>query len=117
MNPQQNFNTQPAQQPVAQIQNGGLVIVPGEDDVLNYPLAPGYSMAFVNSNFTNLWVKTSGLTQLEPPKYEKYQLTKESMSAQGVAEPKDNPDYATKADIDRLWTEVKKLRSKGGETK
>ena len=120
--PQQNsFSPQsvPAVQPsVAQIQNGGLVVVPGEDDVLNYPLAPGYSVAFVDSNFTHLWIKTTGFTQLEPPKCDKYLLTKETNTQKNSLESESEiPEYATKSDIDRLWTEVKKLRNKGSDGK
>ena len=106
-----------AQQPPSQPQNGGLIVVPGEDDVVNYPVAPGYTMTFVDSNFTHLYAKTASTTQFDPPRYKKYALTEEEMGVSQPKQSKENADYVTKSELDKVWSELKKLRNKGGEGK
>lgn len=105
---------QSVQAPSAQAQSGGLILVSGDDEVNNYPVAPGYSLSFIDNSFSHLWIKTAGLTQLEQPRVDKYGLSRDGSAKKEAKEP---TEYALKSDLDKLWTEFKKFRSKGGETK
>lgn len=89
-------------------------MVAGEGEVNSCPVAPGYSMAFIDNSFSHLWIKTAGLTQFEQPRVEKFDLNKDGSTTK---EEKESPEYALKSDLDKLWTEFKKFRNKGGETK
>lgn len=86
-----------------QIQNGGLVRVKDESEVMNYPIAPGYSVIFIDESITHLYVKTAGLSQFNRPTIEKYKLLKETPA-------ETTPEYATKADIEALKAQIAELR-------
>lgn len=94
-------------------------MVAGEDEVNSCPVAPGYSMAFIDNGFSHLYIKSAGLNQFEPPRIEKYSLLKDGQTDKKGTESssKESPEYALKSDLDKLWTEFKKLKNKGGETK
>lgn len=61
-----------------QAQNGGLVRVKDENDVINYPIAPGYSVVFIDEGVNHLYVKTAGLSQFERPQIEKFELLRQT---------------------------------------
>ena len=88
-------------------QNGGLVRIRDEAEVVNYPVAPGYSVIFIDEGNTHLYVKTAGLSQFDQPTVEKYKLTKET------TEPAQ-AEYVTRADFEELKALVISL--KGEET-
>lgn len=90
------------QQPQQQ-QNGGLVRVKDEGEVINYPIAPGYSVLFIDEAVSHLWVKTAGLSQFDRPSIEKYALVKESSTPAKV-------EYATKQDIEDLKAQLSALK-------
>ena len=91
-----------------QVQNGGIVRVKDETEAMNYPVAPGYSVMFIDENISHLYVKTAGLSQFDRPAFEKYKLTKENTS-------NTNTEYATKADIQELKARIEEL-TKGEKT-
>ena len=88
-------------------QNSGLIKIKDENEAMNYPVAPGYSVLFIDEGNTHLYVKTAGLSQFDRPTLEKYKLTKED------AEPKT--EYATKQDIEELKARIAELRSENDE--
>lgn len=89
-----------------QPQSGGLVRIKDENEVINYPIAPGYSVLFIDEAVSHLYVKTAGLSQFDRPSIEKYSLVKETTApAQG--------EYATKADLEEIKAQISALK---GET-
>lgn len=110
-----NFPQYQTQQPIQQqIQNGGFVRVMSEDEARNYPVAPGYSVTFIDDTATYCYTKTAGFSQFDKPKFEKYRLIKENSPENGVSPEgdKDTPEYALKADLDKLRAEFKKFKTK-----
>ena len=104
----------PQFQQTPQIQNGGFVRVMNEDEARNYPVAPGYSVTFIDDSATYCYTKTAGFSQFDRPRFEKYRLIKEESPENGVSEAvgKDTPEYALKSDIDKLRAEIKKIKAK-----
>ena len=96
------YNTPQQQMPQAP-QNGGFVRVKDENEVLTYPVAPGYSVVFIDEGINHLYVKTAGLSQFDRPTVEKYKLTKENLA--GAA----NVEYVTKQDFEELKAQVLQL--------
>lgn len=110
-----SFPQYQTQQPIQQqIQNGGFVRVMSEDEARNYPVAPGYSVTFIDDTATYCYTKTAGFSQFDKPKFEKYRLIKENSPENGVSPEgdKDIPEYALKADLDKLRAEFKKFKTK-----
>ena len=114
----QNQQTQP------QIQNGGFIQVHDENEARNYPIAPGNSVTFKDENAPYVYTKTMGFSQLDRPIFEKYRLVKEDdmptqnppVSAE-IAQQANNIDYALKADLTALQTEIDKLKQRIEEKK
>ena len=95
--------------------NGGFITVRSEDEARNYPLNPNTSLTFINEREPYFYVKTSGASQFERPKFEKYILTKvEENETQTQTTTKE--EYATKSDISALWAEIEKLKNKEIDT-
>lgn len=97
--PQQNYPQQ--------TQNGGFVRVKDETEAMNYPVAPGYSVTFIDETATHFFVKTAGLSQFDRPTFDRYRLVKEQSPEEVKIE------YATKQDIEELKAQIKALK---GET-
>ena len=107
--PNYNYNQYyQAQQP--QIQNGG-VIHATEAEARKYPVAPGYSMIFIDDEKSKLYTKTAGFSQLEQPVFKKYNISEE-IEPQSDLNKGDiiTPDYATKADISALRADFDALK-------
>lgn len=104
----------PIQQPNPQPISSGLVSIPSEADARNYPVGYGQSVSFRDENAPYLYTKTMGFSQLEPPKFEKYKLIKES--ADSPDKPLENnqteklPSYAEKSDIEDVRAEIRGLK-------
>ena len=115
-----SLQTQPVQtQPVQQIQNGGLVRVMNEEEARNYPVAPGYSVTFIDDSVNYCYTKTAGFSQFDKPRFEKYRLTKEDTyeEKETKAEEKkiEPPEYALKSEFDKLRVEFKKVKERVDE--
>lgn len=95
--------------PLNQIQNGGFVRVMNEDEARNYPVAPGYSVTFIDDSASYCYTKTAGFSQFDKPVFKKYRLIAENGSPQ---ENTELPEYALKTDFEKLKAEFKKLKSK-----
>lgn len=107
-----NPQLQAPQYSTPQIQNGGFVRVMNEEEARNYPVAPGYSVTFIDDSATYCYTKTAGYSQFDKPRFEKYRLIKESDIDNSSEAEKDMPEYALKSDLDKLKNEIKKLKTK-----
>lgn len=94
-----------------QIQSGGIIRVTNEEEARKYPVAPGFSVTFIDENGSNLYTKTAGFSQFEAPRFEKYRLIKQN---EAVSEPgkEKTPEYATKAEIEALRAEFEAIKEK-----
>ena len=109
---------QQMQQPT--IQQSGFVLVPSEQEARNYPVAPGNSVTFKDENAPYCYVKTMGFNQLDRPTFERYRLVKEEMPTEAAEsattaqtqQKKVTVDYALKADLEAVWTEIDALKEK-----
>lgn len=116
--PYQSQYQAPTQQ--AMPQNSGIIRVQSEQEARNYPVAPGNSVTFIDENVPFFYSKTMGLSQLEPPVFEKYRIVKEEAqnSAQNAPEtalPSQGIDlsaYALKSDIEAIQALYDDLNSK-----
>ena len=110
MMPQQQM--QQPQQPTVQtnntppqMQNGGFIRVQNEAEARQYPVAPGYSVTFIDDTSSYCYTKSMGYSQFDKPKFEKYKLVKED-EATSTEKTKDATllseqqyNWATKEDI------------------
>lgn len=117
----QQMQPQPQQQ---QIQNGGFMMVPSEEIVRTYPVAPGNCVTFKIEGQPIVMEKSMGFSQLEAPRIDKYRLVREEdiepkREPEPVKEEKE-PDVSqyinelkiqmTK-DLDKIWDEIDVLKS------
>lgn len=111
------YSYNPYQNYTQQIQNGGFVRVMNEQEARNYPVAPGYSVTFIDDSASYCYTKTAGFSQFDKPVFKKYRLIAENeaqsdFSAEGGKDIPPAPEYALKADFDKLKAEFKKFKSK-----
>lgn len=116
---------QQMQQPVQpQIQNGGFVSVHSQKEALDYPIAPGNSITFIDENAMKCYIKTKGFSPFEPPKFDTYKLVKENatetsekLPSDGVSDSQTNSiEYATKEQFDALSARIERLNEEYGST-
>jgi hypothetical protein len=110
------YSYNPYQNYTQQIQNGG-VIHATEAEARKYPVAPGYSMIFIDDEKSKLYTKTAGFSQLEQPVFKKYNISEEiepqsDSKAEGDIDIPPTPEYALKSDFDKLRADFKKLKAK-----
>ena len=110
----------PMQEQPKQIQNGGFISARSEDEVLNYPVAPGNCVTFKIEGQPIVMEKAMGFSQLEKPHVKKYRLVEEKIAEDAVIEPKqDVIDLAPinsaidglKGDIKAIWDEIEALKA------
>lgn len=75
-----------AQQPAEPLDNGGLIIVPTEEDVKKYSVAPGHLVTFRLANQPIIIEKSMSRSQFAEPLYVRYRLQKENMDGTPSAE-------------------------------
>ena len=109
-------------QPTQQIQSGGFMVIPNEDMVRNYPVAPGNCVTFKIEGKPVVMEKSMGFSQLESPRIEKYRLVKEEN------EPIQKPSYEPhtedfnaetinstldelKAENEAIWKEIEGIKN------
>ena len=101
-----------------QIQNGGLVSIPNEDEARKYPVAPGNSVTFKDENAPYVYTKTMGFSQLDRPLFEKFRLVKEDDTPTYNKEEEkpimklDNIKYLVQEDLTPLVKDIKTLQTK-----
>lgn len=105
-------NVTAPQQPAPPVQSSAPISVRGEQQALDWPIAPGNSLTFIDESAGYVYTKTS-LNQFDRPQFVKYKLVREDVQ-QPVDAPQSNanapaapmPDYALKSDVDALRSEV-----------
>lgn len=110
--PQQYQNMQQSQQTMAQIQNGGFVIVKDISEAMAYPVAPGNSVTFKDENKPYIYTKTLGFSQLDQPIFEVFKLIKEERTESpeiALEEPK--VEFFTVDEASALKREIEVLKS------
>lgn len=111
---------QQTQQPVQQIQNGGLVSVRNRAEAEGYPVAPGNSVTFKDETAPFIYVKTMGFSQLDRPSFDIFRLVKEdepkmpekSKSEDFSENNIDLKDYVKKADFDGFSARLEALEER-----
>lgn len=105
-----------------QIQNGGFISVHNIQEAFNYPVAPGNSVTFKDENSPYIYVKTKGFSQLEEPIFKKFRLIEESdtQPQESVTTTQNEQtincaDFAQKADVTALWSEIDALKKQMAE--
>lgn len=101
--PVPNFQ-QPIQptQPTPATQSNGFMVVPNEDIVRNYPVAPGNCVTFKIEGQPIVMEKSMGFSQLEPPRIERYRLVREDVEATAIP-PKD--------ELQRIWDAINEIKA------
>lgn len=99
-----------------QIQSGGVVHAT-EEEARKYPVAPGYSVTFIDDEQKKLYTKTAGFSQLDSPVFKKYRIIEENSPENEVkgAGNTEIPVYATKAEFDALRSEFDKFTKGSGK--
>lgn len=101
-----------------QIQNGGLISIPNEDEARKYPVAPGNSVTFKDENAPYVYTKTMGFSQLDRPLFEKFRLVKEEDTpaldkAQDIPINKSEEiKYLVQEDLTPMVKDIKNLQTK-----
>ena len=95
-----------------QIQNGGFVRVQTEEEARRYPVAPGYSVTFIDETAEHCYTKTAGFSQFDQPVFKKYRLIAENEPQRAVSNEGniDTPEYATKAEYEALRSEFEAFK-------
>lgn len=105
---------QPVQQPAPPV-NTSLVPVRSFAEIDQWPIAPNSCVTFVvEGNPPTVCTKSRGLSQLEPPALEVFDLVKRDSTHQPVDAPQSAvnapaapmPDYALRSDLDALRGEI-----------
>ena len=120
--PQQAF-IPPVQQPVSQqatnqMQNGGFMLVPSEDIVRTYPVAPGNCVTFKIEGQPIVMEKSMGFSQLEAPRMKRFRLVEEDtpVSTQAAQnepinlEPMNDAINDLKNEISTIWGEINGIK-------
>lgn len=68
-------------------QSQGTVFIPihSDNEVLNYPVAPGNSVYFKHENKPYIYIKSMGINQFDTPKIVKFKLIEEEMITDTVS--------------------------------
>lgn len=101
------YQQQQAAQQMAQspMQSSGIISVRSLNEVYAWPIAPGNSLTFyVETTPPVIATKTKGLSQLENPVVEEFDLARRRHENAQKEEPetKSSIEYATKADLEEL---------------
>ena len=109
------MNVNPTQQNVQpQYQSGGFMVIPSEDMVKNYPVAPGNCVTFKIEGKPVVMEKSMGFSQFESPRIDRYRLVKEEVEEIKEEEVKEtiNDDYdEIRTDIDKLWGAIDEIKA------
>lgn len=117
------MNMTPVQQTptsTQQIQNGGFVVARSENEVVNYPVAPGNCVTFKIEGQPIVMEKSMGFSQLEAPHIKRFRLVEEDVR-QKPSELPENESFNIeninisidnlKGEIGEIWTEIEKVKN------
>lgn len=85
--------------------NSNFMVVPNEDVIRTFPVAPGTSMTFKVENQPIVIEKIMGVSQLEPPRFDRYRLVKEE-------EQRQDPFSELIQKVNALEEEIKTLKKR-----
>lgn len=109
MNYQQPYYQQQPQQ-----NNGGYVTVRTEAEARNYPVAPGTSVTFFNETQPYCYKKSAGMSPLDAPTFEIYQITKVEPEANNSTPEDQTPKIgAFSQELEALSKRVEELEKDG----
>jgi len=104
--PQPQYQTQ--QQ--TQMQTAGCMMVPTEEEVQKYPVAPNTAMVFLLQDLSACYIKATGSSMLDAPRIQKYVRDDQTNTPINVQNTqKNSPDYAVKADIEKIQKQIDSL--------
>lgn len=109
--PQYNQQPQPQYQS-QQMQTAGCMMIPSEEDVQKYPVAPNTAMVFLLQDLSACYIKATGSSMLDAPRIQRYirdDHTNAPVNAQNTPAQKDPIDYAVKADIEKIQKQIDSL--------
>ena len=69
----------------------GFITIRNEQEIFNYPVAPGNSVSFKHENKPYIYIKTMGLSQFDRPSIVKYKLTEEELGSSEVESNTSTP--------------------------
>ena len=94
----------------AQMQTAGCMMVPSEDEVQKYPVAPNTAMVFLLQDLSACYIKATGSSMLDAPRIQKYVRDDQTTTQINVQNTqKNSPDYAVKADIEKIQKQIDSL--------
>lgn len=107
--PQYQQNVQ-QQQPT--IQQGGFIPVSSEKEAMDYLVAQGTSVTFIDGKNQKMYVKTRGFSPVEQPSFDEYDIIK---VVKGDITPKTEKatpikEYAEKCEIERINGELERIK-------
>lgn len=110
--PQPQYQTQ--QQAQMQMQTAGCMMVPTEEEVQKYPVAPNTAMVFLLQDLSACYIKATGASMLDAPRIQKYvrnapQNAPENVQKQPENTPENVHNFAEKTDIDRIQKQIDTL--------
>lgn len=92
-----------------QTQTTGCMVVPSEDDVQKYPVAPNTAMVFLLQDLSACYIKATGSSMLDAPRIQKYVRQTDEKAEKNVKETGEKPDFALKSDIDSIQKQIDNL--------
>ena len=85
-------------------------MVPTEEEVQKYPVAPNMAMVFLLQDLSACYIKATGASMLDAPRIQKYVRDDQINTQINVQNTqKTNPDYAVKADIEKIQKQIDSL--------
>lgn len=113
-NPQNQQNTATQGEPLI---NGGFIVLPSEEDIKRYPVAPGNLVTFKIENKPVIIEKSMGRSPFDAPHYERYKLIREEMEEEKPEPAKSEPDEleAIKNELETLKGNYKELKESFSE--
>ena len=112
--PQQAAMYQQQQAAQAPVQSSGIISVRSLNEVYAWPIAPGNSLTFyVETTPPVIATKTKGLSQLENPVVEEFDLARRRHENAQKEEPETKAfvEYATKSALDELRREFEEFKT------
>lgn len=94
------------------IQHGGFVNVQSEKEAMEYPIANGTSLTFIDGVHMKLYVKTKGFSSLDQPIFKKYNIVEvaESKNTPEQEQTSNSIEYAEKGEIEAIKDEIQHIK-------
>jgi hypothetical protein len=109
--PQYQQPIQQMQQPI--IQQGGFIPVSSEKEAMEYLVAQGTSVTFIDGKNQKMYVKTRGFSPVEQPSFKRYnfvEITDGELTPENE-KPNNSIEYAEKSEIEALKGEIEHIKN------